>query len=199
MNPLIETLGKLLGELATQVTNRALSTDPILRSKLVNLSGTTVEFQSTVPAVAWHLSINAEQLSVLPGPAAQPTAIVRGTPVELIRWFIPSGAGGNLEISGDVTRLLELADLLKDFQPDLEDGLRTIAGPDAAAALLGGFELGLRSMRSLVEGVGQSLQQQAAGNFVKRDQLDTLLNGIDDLRLRVDRLAANIARREQQS
>ena len=198
MNPLIETLGTLLGEFATQVSNRALSTDPILRNKLANLSGTSVEIQSTVPDVVWHLAINAEQLTVVAGPAAEPTAIVRGTPVELIGWILPPASTSNLEISGDVTRLLELADILKDFQPDLADGLSSIVGPDAASTLLGGVEFGLRGMRSLVEGVGQSLQQQASGNFVNRDQLDTLLTGIDDLRLRVDRLAANVARREQQ-
>ena len=58
-------------------------------------------------------------------------------------------------------------------------------------------ELALASLRSVLEGAGRTARAGAAETFVDRRQADRLLDELDDLRMRVDRLGARVAAEEQ--
>ena len=80
---------------------------------------------------------------------------------------------------------------------DFAASLGKVVGADVTATLLGTAEMGLKGLQSLIEGVGSSVQKTASDSFVAQDELDSLLTGIDELRLRVDRLAAKVSQRER--
>ena len=43
-----------------------------------------------------------------------------------------------------------------------------------------------------MQGVGHTIADNTSAQFVRKDEFDNLLDGIDELRLRVDRLSENI-------
>ncbi len=192
MNQPADMFGAALADIATDISRQALQSDPQLLARLGSLQGNTVELQCTLPPGTWHVSIDAEGLSVRSGPAAAPQAVVRGTLTSLIAWLLPGGNNSGLEVSGDNTLLLELADMLKGFSPDLAVPLSDLLGAELANSLVGGAEAGLQALQSLLAGAGRGVQTQAGRQFVQQSQLDAFLDGVDALRLRVDRLDARI-------
>ncbi len=185
------TLGDMLADVATKATNRALHTDPQLRARLQALTGNTVEINCTMPPLDWHLTVIDGGLQLAQGRAHSPQVIVQGSAVDLAAWIFPGQAAGRINIEGDETLLLEVVDILRGFQPDIQDPLGEFLGPQLAQTILGTAELGLQGLRSMLEGVGKAAQGSGPGR-VQQEQLNTVLDGIDELRLRVDRLAAQV-------
>ncbi|MEM9621505.1 MAG: SCP2 sterol-binding domain-containing protein [Pseudomonadota bacterium] len=205
MNNLANLLGDLLADVATKVSNQALNIDPQLRARLQQLSGNTVEINCSLPASVWHLTIVGSSLQLGQGPATAPQVIVAGTAMDLAGWLFQRSSqnASRLRIEGDETLLLEIAGMLRDFEPDLQDPLGQLLGPQLATSVLGTAEMGLKGIRSMLEGMGRNLQQSPAGadsgqsfRAEQQEQLNALLNGIDELRLRVDRLAARVNEQE---
>ena len=92
--------------------------------------------------------------------------------------------------------LQEVSALFSGFAPDLTRPLAGIVGREAADNLVGMGELAIAGLRSALEGVSGSFRQSASERFVSRPQLDQLLDSIDDMRLRIDRLAARVSAEE---
>jgi ubiquinone biosynthesis protein UbiJ len=197
MDDLTPALGKFLADIASKTTNQALYADPGLLARLGVLQGRCIEIQCTAPTTTWHLNIAERGIETVHGPAEAPAVIVRGAAIDLARWLAPGKANGHVTITGDDTLLLEVLEILRDFDPDLASPLSKLLGPELSDTLLGTAEMGLKGLQSLFAGVGQSVKDQAAGNFVQQTELNSLLTGIDKLRLRVDRLAAKVRRHEQ--
>ncbi len=192
MTNLANVFGDMLADVATRATNQALQTDPQLRARLQQLDGNTIEINCTMPPMAWHLTVLDGGLHLGSGPALQPQVIMQGSAADLAAWLFPGNQGGRVEINGDETLLLEVAGILRDFQPDIQDPLGQLLGPQMASTLLGTAEMGLKGLRSLIEGVGRGSPNTGGSGPVQQEQLDTVLHGIDELRLRVDRLAAQV-------
>ena len=196
MNERAVPLFDALSSIANLLSRQALEADPATAARLAGIAGRCVEFDCTLPPVQCHVQITEQGINTVPGPADQPDAIVQGTATDLATWLLPTHPG-NVTVHGDEALLIELRSILSQYQPDLAGPLNSIVGEQTAAALLGSAEMGLKGLRSLFEGVGQSMQQQAAGQFISRDQIDQLLDGIDELRLRIDRLAAGVTQAEK--
>jgi len=220
MTDLASVLGDLLADVATRVSNQALNIDPQLRARLQSLSGNTIEINCTMPPVIWHLTIVGGSLQLNQGPAQTPQVIVQGSAMQLASRLFPgteNAQDSHLSIQGDETLLLELVAILRDFEPDLQDPLGQLLGPQLATSVLGTAEMGLKGIRSMIEGVGRSFMSdmpdmpgkpgaanqpgQSSGSQARsaqQAQLDSVLNGIDELRLQVDRLAARVSAQENQ-
>ncbi len=192
MNDLISAFGDLLADIATHTSNRALETDPKLRERLEELEGNTVEINCQLPPVTWHFLVTNGALTLRYGAAEAPQVIVSGNAADLGTWVITGEAPGGVDIEGDETLLEELQRIFREFEPDIEDPLSQFVGPQVASTLLGTAEIGLKGLKSLVEGIGSATRGPDKSEFVSKDQLETVLSGIDDLRLRVDRLAAKV-------
>jgi len=196
MNQPVDMFGMALADIATRVTRQAVQADPVLSARLAQLQGNTVELQCTLPAATWHIHVEGGSLLTQAGPAPAPQAVVRGSLMALGSWLLPGPSLDGVEISGDNTLLLELTDILRDFSPDLAAPLHNLFGNEMANSLLGGAEAGLQALRSLLQSAGQTVQAQATSQFVQQPQLTDFLDGVDQLRLQVDRLAARIAQLE---
>ena len=187
-----KAFGDVLADIATHSTKRALDIDPRIGDQLRALEGNTIELNCNMPPIAWHLTISNGSIKLGHGVAEQPQVIVRGNLADLASWMMPNTRSGNIEIEGDETLLAEFLDIVRSFEPDLQQPLSQFIGPQAASTLLGTAELGLKGLQSLIEGVGRATQNNDSKNFVQQNQLDSILSGIDDLRLRVDRLSAEV-------
>ena len=197
MSQPVDMFGMALADMATRITRQAVQADPLLSARLLNLQGNTVELQCTLPQVTWHIHIEDGSLRTQAGPAAAPQAVVRGSLAALSSWLLPGASMEGVEVSGDNTLLLELADILRDFSPDPTAGFNNLFGNELATTLMGGAEAGLQALQSLLKGAGQTVQDQATSQFVQQPQLSAFLDGVDQLRLQVDRLAARIAELEK--
>ena len=185
----------LIGSWATAISNRVVDSDPELRTRLNELTGRAIELKCTSPEALWHLSFHTDDLVFTPGPAAQPTVVVTGSARDLVRW-LGGGSSEGITIDSDDTTLLETMDSLRAFDPATEEAIAQVFGDRFAQTIVAGAEAGLKALNSIAQGMSHGLKSQAAERFVHRDHLNGLLDEIDELRLRVDRLAANIRTRE---
>ena len=195
---LIRDMEHLLGSWTTAISNRVVDADPELRARLNAMDGRFIELNCTNPPAVWHLAIRTDDVIFSPGSADQPNVVVTGSAANLIRWLTGGEAQG-ITIDGDDTTLLETLDALRSFDPDTEDALGQVFGEQFTQTIVAGAEAGLKALSSIAQGMSHGLKSQTAERFVHRDHLDGLLDEIDELRLRVDRLSANVARREREA
>lgn len=187
----------LISQVSHQITAGVIAADPATATQFAAFAGRCIELQSHTPAFTVHLVLQADGIEVFHGPADIPHAIIRGSGRELMQALLPGGNFEGLIIEGDTALLFNLTNLFSRFSPDVATPLGRFIGEANAANLVGTAELGLAGLKTALSGLSQTVQQQATGQFVKTRQLDEMLEGIDGLRLRVDRLAANLSRVEQ--
>jgi ubiquinone biosynthesis protein UbiJ len=204
------TFETLLTDALAELANASLNLDPSSAARLSKLDGRSIriiaEFPPPLSARHFTLRIESARMRLYPYEIADPNVIIEGPVPELARWLQtgesaaagrPQGRPqGRLRIDGDTTVLQEVSDLFSGFAPDLSAPLSGFIGAGAADNLLGMGELAIAGLRSALEGIGGSLRQSASERFVSRPQLDQLLDSIDDMRLRVDRLAARVGAEE---
>ena len=195
-----EQFGHVLADLISGLSARALRQDPLLHGRLQTLDGASIEICCTAPPLTWHVNIDAGHLSVVAGAAPAPQAVISASAPALLGWLLPNGfpqPDSTVKIDGDAALVSQMAEVLRSFNPDLQQPLSQLVGQDLAATLLGTAEMGLKSIRGLVSSLAESAQYQAGQSFVAENQLEPLLSSIDALRLRVDRLAAGIEEAER--
>ena len=190
-----EAIGGILADLANNVTKRALASDPATRARLAPLAGKRIEIACSAPPMQWSIQVEESALRITGGPCDTPSAIVRGNALQLASWLLP-GAGQGVQVEGDVLLLTQLKEIFSDFAPDLAEPLSRVVGSVTADTLLGTFEMGLKSLSGALAGAREEARQRSSNMFVQQGEFDALLDGIDTLRLRVDRLAAKVKREE---
>lgn len=184
------------------LANASLDLDPISRAKLAALEGYQVQIISEAPSPLgerhFGLTVTAAGLRFHARALERPNVIVRGTPLDLATWLLAGegAAGTRLVIDGDATVLQQLLAVLRGFRPDPAVPLERLLGRDLTTRALGGVELALSALRSAFDAAGGSMRQQAARTFADSRQLEGFLDELDDLRLRVDRLAARVTAEE---
>jgi ubiquinone biosynthesis accessory factor UbiJ len=198
----VEDLQAVLADGLAALANASLDLDPASQARLAALEGYRVQVVADAPPplgpLHLGLTVTAGRLRFHARALDRPNVIVRGAPMDLATWLATgqATASGGLTIDGDGTVLQELMNLVRGFRPDPGGPLERLLGPDLAARALGGVELMLAGLRSAAEAAGAAVGQGAARQFVDRQQLERFLDGVDDLRLRVDRLAARVSARE---
>jgi ubiquinone biosynthesis protein UbiJ len=193
----------MLADALAALANGSLDLDPASQARLNALEGYRVQVTAQVPKPLgerhFGLTVTAGRLRFHAHALENPNVIVSGTPLDLALWLLAGegGSGARLTIDGDGTTLQELTTLIRDFRPDLGTPLERLLGPDLAGRALGGVGLALATVRSAFAAAGSTVRQGAAQNFVDRAQMERYQDQVDDLRLRVDRLAARVLSEEQ--
>lgn len=196
-------LDSVLADVLADLATRSLDLDPASRARLAALEGRQVQVTTELPMALgerhFALTISGGRLRFYPHPLERPNVVVRGTPPDLVAWLVAeeSAARTRLTIDGDAAVLSELTGVIKAFRPALGGPLSGILGAEFAQAALGAAELALAAATSALEGAGRTVRDEAARAFVDRRQAERFLDEMDDLRLRVDRLAARVLAREQ--
>jgi ubiquinone biosynthesis protein UbiJ len=193
----------VLADALADLANRSLDLDPASRARLSALEGRQLQISTDLPPPLgrrdFALTVNAGRLRFFPHAPPQPNVIVRGPPPDLAAWLIAgeSAASTRVSIEGDATVLSELSAAFRAFRPDIGNPLSRLLGPEFAQTALGAAELAFATLRSALEGASQTARDSAARAFVDRPLAEQFFDELDDLRLRVDRLAARLQAQEQ--
>lgn len=192
----------VIADALTGLANRGLGLDPAAAARLAVLEGRRIRLETELPG---PLGVQAVTLEVRDGGLHRPrqddvppNVIVRGRPPALIAWLggIDADAAAQVDIDGDSAVLAELRSALQGFRPDAEAPLAQVLGPELARDLLGGAEVAMATLRSALQSGADAVRLSAGGSLADHRQLDGLLDRLDDLRLRVDRLGARVAAQE---
>jgi ubiquinone biosynthesis accessory factor UbiJ len=192
-------LAAVLGDAVTGLIDRSLDLDPATRARLTSLDGQRIRIDPKLPleAPTFDIEIRGGHLHRAAHRDAAPQAIVSGSPVAIAAWLagVESAAAG-VRIDGDSAVVAEFGALLRGFRPDPGLPLERLLGRELTRDLLGTAELALGALRSAVAGGADAVRHGAGSALAERRQLDGFLDRLDDLRLRVDRLAARVADQE---
>ncbi|MDZ7670239.1 MAG: SCP2 sterol-binding domain-containing protein [Gammaproteobacteria bacterium] len=192
----------VLADMLAELANRSLDLDPASRARLAALEGSRIQLTAQFPGFGprdFTLSVQAGRLRLFPHALEAPQIIVRGSAADLAAAIFGASdsARSRLEIDGDHNVLQELTAAVHGYRPDLDGPLSRMLGPQAATSVLGTAEMALAGLRSALEGAGSSMRQSASRAFVDRAEANRLIDDLDDLRQRIDRLGARVAAREQ--
>lgn len=206
-------LESLLARVAGEVSSQTLKLDPTSYPRLEALAGTRIRFEIIPPELPGTdaeprtvlLVVGPDALSLEAGSRADAHAVVRGTLPDIARTFLGSASepgrpdDGGLRIDGDEAALQSVATLFRDLQPDLAEPLARVIGRDAADGLVGVAEAGFALLRSAAESLASTARREAETSFVTDQARDSLMDRLDDLRLRVDRLDARVRLAEERA
>jgi ubiquinone biosynthesis protein UbiJ len=210
MNPLTTAFANLLESLA----NATLDLDITARQRLQAHNGRVVAvvveppalasaFMVDMPPACFILQVTDATVRVLsesdPHGFDHANAVVSGNLLDLSRALITREASPGVRIDGDETAVAELRAVFSELRPDPSAPLGNLFGPAAAENLLGAAEMGMAALRSAASGLSSALADSAAGHFVVEDHLEQLQHGTEELRLRIDRLAARVLHAERRS
>ena len=198
----LDALKPLAGRLLETALNRALSLDPETRAALARLDGQRLQLHIESPPLAMELRVDGEALRVGPAQGEEPDLSVRagiGALLGQLPFLKSSGATpvGKVRISGDAELARQLQRLAEGFDPDWEqpfaDALGPVIGPQVAKAV----RAGLREAR--VQGgafakAGADYLTEESRDLVPKAEQQAFFDDVDDLRDRVERLAARVAR-----
>jgi len=183
-----------------RLANASLNLDPQSASRLEHLDGHMLrlegEVSKNVSPRIFTLKVEEGHLSFYPHSLPEPNVIVKGKLADLGAWLFSRGTTANVVIVGDETVLQELKAVFQNFEPDLGKPLSNLLGSQVAEDLLGTVELAFAAFRSLIEGAGAAIKHSAAGRYADEARLNALLDGIDNVRIRTDRIAARIRAEE---
>ncbi len=192
----MSALEDALGRVATNIAEAGLALDPKIRAHLEPLEGRILQLESVAPPLSFYITVADGAVNVSGKADAPPHVLVTGRGPEIIAWVANPGRTGNVTIEGDAAVLMDFAAVLEKFDPELTQPLSNLLASDAGQAALGTAELAVSALRSAAEGVGAAIEQTAASRFVTKEDTTALLDVLDDLRLRIDRLAARVDQQE---
>lgn len=181
-----------LALLTSNLTAAGLRLDPAMHDRLRRIDGRSIAIKSSLPPVRLFIVVEGGNLGVRSTFAGKPNVVISGSGLELANWLAAPHRIDNITIEGDETVLLEVTAALRAFDPDLLRPFTTLFGAAQTQNILGGVEFAVAVIRSAAEGVGQAIEKTAAAQFVSREDTGALLDVLDELRLRIDRLAARI-------
>ena len=191
--PLELLLARILGD----VGNFTLGLDPKSRLRLTALEGSCVRFEILPPgggsARPLSLQIADGQLCWQASASLEPNAIVRGSLPDIVALLGNSHQAAGVLIEGNEALLSELGSLLRQLQPDLARPMGELVGRDLADSLVGFAEAGVAFLKSAAEGIVSTEGETTRATFLRSDDFSRLLNDMESLSLRVDRLAARVA------
>ena len=221
-SPLEALLTRLLGE----ITSQTLALDPTSHPRLAAMQGQSVRFDILPPALPGRagaeprtmlVTVQEEGLNLEAGSTANAHAVVRGELPAIVRMLFATtgpdkkanapeagagagpGAEATVRIEGDEAVLQAIASLFRDLQPDLAAPLARAIGRDAADNLVGAAEAGFAFLRSAAESLAAGARKEAQDAWVTESAQDSLLDRLDDLKLRVDRLDARVGLAERRA
>ena len=195
-------------DLLDSLVNSSLQLDPQTASRLQHLEGHMLRLEGALPGEVsdrmFTLKVNDGHLTFYSHALPEPNVIVRGKLIDLGTWLLSKGSSANVVIDGDETVLQELFDIFRNFRPDFGKPLSNVLGSQVTEDLLGAAELAFATFLSVVEGAGSvikegagsAIKESATGRYADEARLNSLLDGIDDVRVRADRLAARIRAEE---
>lgn len=191
--------------LIEKALNQALSLDPQVQAKLAPLEGKTISIALDIRARPWVMCICDGRFTVLDDATAQPCDVrLRGTLVGFLRLFkqVDGAQGGvnhALYIEGDLHSAQQFQRAMASLSPDFDYALRNRFGERLGGIL----SAGLSQLRSQGEKAKAEMDEQLRDFFsgtnsrcATREEVHTMQQRLNRLRLTLDRLDARVQRLE---
>jgi len=209
-SPLESLLARLAGEISTQT----LKLDPASHPRLESLAGTRIRFDMIPPALPGAptraneprtvlLVVHKDALTLEAGSGEDAHAVVSGTLPDIARKFFDRAPENNrppnVRIEGDEAALQAVAALFRDLQPDLAQPLAQVIGREAADSLVGAAEAGIAFLRSAAESLATGASKEVRKTWLTDQAQESLMDRMDELRLRIDRLDARVRLAEERA
>lgn len=186
----------LLQRLLTDLSRQALTLDPLTAQRLAAMDGQSVEIRCLAPDMTSHLTLCSDRIDLGVGPADSPNVAISGQPLGLLQTLLTGSSSEPVVIEGDATILMQLQTLASSFSPDLAKPLGNLIGKEKAQRSAALFELGVASISELLSTARKSAHQQAkevfSDRYASQSEAEVFFSGVDQLRLRVDRLQAKL-------
>jgi ubiquinone biosynthesis protein UbiJ len=197
-------LAALFADFLAQLTNASLRLDPASADRLRTLDGRSVRLEVIMPGQtspgSFTLIINDGRIDLHALERPNPNVIARGRLEDFIAWFASPGHPGDraarISINGDEAVLAEITSVFRRFRPALPGPLNDLLGSPLADNMLSLAEAAMAALRSAADGVGSAARHEVASRYVSTGPMSQVLDQLDDLRLRADRLAARVAAEE---
>ena len=122
----------------------------------------------------------------------RPNVIVTGPAGDLLALLSNRDTSSSVTIDGDEQVLADLVTLLKHFEPDLAGPMAELLGTQAADNLVGIAEAAIAALKSTAESLGAVARQGAQTRYLGNSEFDQMLERLEELQLRVDRLGARV-------
>ena len=195
-------LEDLLASALEKALNAYMRLDPDAHKGLDRIAGKWVEIEPIGLDVRVRLLATADGFEVLTRPEGGPNAVIRGSPLQLLRAGIGDNGAyrdsdGGLQIQGDAEVGRIVRDILLAVEIDWEELLAKRVG-DIAAHQIGNtvrdFKAWMaRAQQSLRMDVTEYLQEESRLTPT-RIEIEAFMDEIDELRSDTDRLEARINR-----
>ena len=196
-----DALKPLAGRALEQALNRVVALDPDTAEALRGLGGRRIGLALEAPPIALELAVADGRLVVGP-PKDDPDLGVRATisgVLSQLPFLRPPGSTpvGKVRINGDAELARQLQKLAQRFDPDWDEpftrALGPVLGPQAARvlrdALAGGAKFAQGFSRDAVDYLVEERR-----DLVGKAELAAFHDDVDEVRDRVERLAARLAR-----
>lgn len=196
-----ELLGSIALWPAQQVLSGILASDAHVRKKLNQFAGKALQVSASSPTFNLCLIFDEDTVrmnALDAGKHALPVdAVIRGSAQELLALLFDKSSGAlvasGIEISGDVQFAQDLFTSFKRLDLDWRDFLAPVIG-DVPAHELGRWsgksrEWAQEARTNIHRNVDDYLKEEIR-LFPHRNELRNFNTGVDDLRLRIDRLQA---------
>ena len=184
----------LLSRWVETLANESANLDSLTRTRLRALAGRSIAVVIDPPGETTTLQFGDDSIRVNPGPTDTPSVIVRGAPIALAAAFLGNGGRGGLSIDGDEVVLSQFRSIVRDFRPDVLSPLENLVGRDAAQSLANVFELGFSALAAMGRSLGDEgtrlAKEGARQRYLTASEFEAFIVSMQDLRVRVDRLAA---------
>jgi ubiquinone biosynthesis protein UbiJ len=190
----------MLTEKIQAMIDRHVAGSPRARQLLAALDGRRMQIVARF--TPWRVTLLSRdgQLLLSRHDAAEPDAVISGSPLSLLALLREEPADvirrGDVAISGDGELASQFQELLQLLRPDLEAGLARVTGdiPAHGAGLLlrKALDYGRSSLRTSATNVGEYLAHEKR-LLVPRAEAEQYLQQVDWLREQADRLAARVA------
>jgi ubiquinone biosynthesis protein UbiJ len=187
----------MLTGLLQRMLDRGLEDSPRARSLCAELAGRSLCVECTTLPFAINIAASDTRLAVQLGAPRAADAGIRGGPLSLLAMLreepTPDVAALQLTFSGDGQISQQFQQLARLLRPDLEAGLGTLLGPISAhllaraarTTLTWGREATVAAVRN-----GAEYLAHESAVLVPRAEAESFLHGVDLLRERLERLAA---------
>lgn len=187
---------------AEQGINRILRLDPTALPRLARLSGRVIEIDCTAPTWRMFVLADAQGLRLANDWASEPDCRLRASVSNLMRLATSRNKtailhGPDVEIDGDISALMSLAEVLQDLELDWEYEVSRWLGP-VGAHLLGSTARGnaawiRQSADSLRQDLADYLTEESRA-LIGASEAEARFAELDRLKLDLDRLDARVDR-----
>jgi len=182
--------------------NRALRLDPATQASLAALQGQCLHLCLKGPELDFYLLPTDDGVTLKGVHEGKVDTAVTGTPADFVELFAADDAGaalinGNITLTGDSKLMLSLQAILHRLELDWEGELARLVGDVPAHELGRLIRGGLRAGRGVADSLLRQLEEfvHEEGRLLPpRAELEDFYQDVQDLALRVDRLAARVER-----